>query len=368
MTSTVARLQEQVETLFNNMSALRSEALRLAPIHDRAGLPAPAAMAATTPSSSASQPVAGPRPTLPHVADAGFRGPTSAHFNLDIAKNTLHKLGYSNVGAGSSLDGGPPGAVDTPNMSPTLASQVVVDTPAHHRSVDPLWDYDKDEIIRLCRIHEEEINVIYPVCTVESVIKHAKFLVSCMDAVRRGTLAQDLSETMNDAKSLLLKIIMCIGLVVEEHGNSARASRLFESLRPTADKLLMSDPSDVAYLPFLVLVGAYRFLANEEILCWRTIGQVARHCIELGLHRRHTTSRIQDDEVRRNAIHSFWTAYILDRRWSFATGLPYVLQDGDIDSHLPPPVRKPFLSPFLTPRGPADADFSRTSSLSYSPW
>jgi hypothetical protein len=85
--------------------------------------------------------------------------------------------------------------------------------------------------------------------------------------------------------------------------------------------------------------AGYRFLANDEILAWRVIGQAARHCIELGLHRRDAVMQIVDEEERRNAIHTFWTAYVLDRRWSFGTGLPYVVADEEIDPNLPYPVR-----------------------------
>ena len=34
----------------------------------------------------------------------------------------------------------------------------------------------------------------------------------------------------------------------------------------------------------------------------------------------------------------FWTIYSLDRRWSLGTGLPFVIQDEDIDPNLPEPV------------------------------
>ncbi len=37
-------------------------------------------------------------------------------------------------------------------------------------------------------------------------------------------------------------------------------------------------------------------------------------------------------------INSFWSAYVLDRRWAFGTGLPYVVQDEEIDPDLPMPV------------------------------
>ncbi|KAK7995081.1 hypothetical protein PG990_013854 [Apiospora arundinis] len=218
------------------------------------------------------------------------------------------------------------------------------------RPIDPLWEYDKDEMIRLCRVHEEEIGIMYPVIQIEHVINHVKFLCSWKDAVKKnfGQPTQGQGDGIADTKSLLLKIVLCIGLVIEEHGTSERADRLFESMRSRLERMLITDPSDVANLPILALVAGYRFLTNDEILSWRIIGQVARHCIELGLHRRETIMRIKDESERRDAIHTFWTAYILDRRWSFGTGLPYVLQDGDIDSQLPGPDEHPFLHAMIS--------------------
>lgn len=69
------------------------------------------------------------------------------------------------------------------------------------------------------------------------------------------------------------------------------------------------------------------------------IGLASRLCLELGLHRRQTLlNGFSNDEERSWAIKLFWSIYVLDRRWSFGTGMPFALQDADIDPHLPEPV------------------------------
>lgn len=83
----------------------------------------------------------------------------------------------------------------------------------------------------------------------------------------------------------------------------------------------------------------YHFTRDDEGLAWRVSGLAARHCLELGLHRRDTYATLfpnPDDQAV--AIRTFWTIYVLDRRWSFGTGMPFALQDADIDSNLPKPV------------------------------
>ena len=63
-------------------------------------------------------------------------------------------------------------------------------------------------------------------------------------------------------------------------------------------------------------------------------------CIELGLHRRDSLFKAMvDEEERKDAIKLFWSIYVLDRRWSFGTGMPFAVQDLDIDPNLPEPVR-----------------------------
>ena len=62
-------------------------------------------------------------------------------------------------------------------------------------------------------------------------------------------------------------------------------------------------------------------------------------CIELGLHRRDSLYKfIADPEERTSVLKLFWSIYVLDRRWSFGTGMPFALQDADIDPNLPEPV------------------------------
>jgi hypothetical protein len=82
----------------------------------------------------------------------------------------------------------------------------------------------------------------------------------------------------------------------------------------------------------------YFFHRDDEALAWRIIGLAARQCLEMGLHRRETYDIFTDAEERNTAIRTFWTVHILDRRWSFGTGMPFALQDADVDPNTPKPV------------------------------
>ena len=59
----------------------------------------------------------------------------------------------------------------------------------------------------------------------------------------------------------------------------------------------------------------------------------------MGLHRKKSLlENFPDEKIRRLATRAFWCVYVLDRRWSFGTSLPFALGDRDIDPELPEPV------------------------------
>lgn len=78
-------------------------------------------------------------------------------------------------------------------------------------------------------------------------------------------------------------------------------------------------------------------------MAYRVVGLAARMCFELGLHRRDALKvsfPIEDQWPDVSKV--FWSVYILDRRWSLGTGLPFGIQDEDIDPNLPGPVSSPW--------------------------
>ncbi|KAK7424761.1 hypothetical protein QQX98_000344 [Neonectria punicea] len=323
VTSQIGRLQEEVGWLHHTVKILQSESSRMNSIGDRA-LPLGASTVAPSPSQSSSS----LHRDGPHSRYGAFRGPTSMAFSLDVANNTISNMGYRGISDGDE-NGHPVDEMGVQMMN---------------RPVDPILEFDKDEMVRLCRLHEEEIGIMYPVLNVQTVISHAKGLASFLDTIRH----QNPMELMNDEKTLQLKIVMCCALVVEEHGHSDKAIRLYDSMETVLNRKLMAEPADVSSLPLLALVAGYRFLSNDEVLAWRVMGQVARLCLELGIHQRMGLVKIQDEDERKNALNSFWSAYVLDRRWAFGTGLPYVVQDEEIDADLPFPKEHPYLVAMIT--------------------
>ncbi|ELQ37282.1 fungal specific transcription factor domain-containing protein [Pyricularia oryzae Y34] len=356
MTEQIAKLQEQVNTLFDNMNSLRQDTLHqdsrhhhTSPSADPRNGPAVTSLLAPSVSNSTSSNTdpALQRQSLPPFPPPGFRGPTSSLYGVNVAKTSMHNMGYNNDGNDDNIAA----AEEALEMSPPgmIPASLPLDPSAPKRATDPLWLYDKHEMLRLCRVHEEEIGIMYPVINIETVMEHARNLASWMEATKRkdenAALIQDVD--LMDIPTLRLKIIMCCAMVVEGHGHSPKATELFETIRHILDRKLMSEPSEVANLPVLCLYAGYRFLNNEEIFAWRVVGQVTRLCLVLGLHRREGLMKIPEED-RNTAITTFWASYVLDRRWSFGTGLPFAVQDDMIDPRLPRLDEYPYLAAMIS--------------------
>jgi hypothetical protein len=192
------------------------------------------------------------------------------------------------------------------------------------------------------------MGLMYPIVNIEVMISHAINLYRYLGAATRTGLVKDARtsrEGINDPNSSVLKMVMACALAVEGSGQSELGRQLFESVREATDSIIHNEVVDIKSLPLLTLVAMFHFHCDEEPLAWRMIGQVARMCIELGLHRRDALVKIMPDEDdRASAVRLFWSVYVLDRRWSFGTGLPFAIQEGDIDPALPDPVSSGQLS------------------------
>ncbi|TQV90258.1 fungal specific transcription factor [Cordyceps javanica] len=272
-------------------------------------------MIAPSPSHSS---ISGRQPNIGQArAPGAFRGSASTSHMIGIAQNNI-EITHPDL---------------QDSTSRTESSQPVI------AGVDPILEYSRDEMVRLCQVHDDEVGIMYRVVDMGSVTEHARSIAAQFDSLRQQPSAQ----LLTDDRTLELKIVMCYALAVEEGGPSARAQKLFDSIEPVLNRKLLAEEVCISSMPFLCVFAGYRFLTDNEGLAWRVIGQVCRLCLQLGLHRSQVHQAIVDAKERQLALNSFWSAYVLDRLWAFNTGLPYVLQDADIDPKLQYPTEKPYL-------------------------
>lgn len=243
MNAQIASLQEQVDNLYANLSAMRSngEALTYPP--------APQSERSMSMSQSAQpvSPLSRYRSTPKHPS---YRGPTSSAFSLDVAKTTLHNMGYQGL-----VDEGMVTQDPTPIGSPPAAQPPSLPNTNGSMPRDPLWSFDKEEMIRLCRVYEEEMGIMYPVVDIEKVIIHGTNLYNFLGAASRtGLTSSSGQKGINDDGSCVLKMVLACAAAVEGDGNSEIGNRLFESVREIADRILHSEVIEVKNLPFLALM------------------------------------------------------------------------------------------------------------------
>ncbi|KAH0536181.1 hypothetical protein FGG08_006920 [Glutinoglossum americanum] len=325
MNAKIASLQEQVDTLFANINGLRNHDISTSVISsDQTHFRRPSISA-----SQASITVGSPSQNRPRVPR--FQGPTSTAYSFDVANSSLQTMGI-HPGLGGPVDEGPTTKDSTPAGSLS---------PPAHPTKDPLWLLSKEEAIRLARVYEEEMGITYPILDIEETIRHASALYSFIGAATRSGLArvdQPGADGLGDDDTNILKMVIASALMTEGSGQSSLGARLFESVKMSAERRLWSPQVDRKGLVLLVLISIYHFHQDEEALAWRIIGLAARMCLDLGIHRRETLLRnFEGEEEQSQAIKLFWSIYVLDRRWSFGTGMPFALQDSDMDPTLPEP-------------------------------
>jgi hypothetical protein len=127
-------------------------------------------------------------------------------------------------------------------------------------------------------------------------------------------------------------------MVLEGHGNNELGKSMYASIKHATDTM-MATPRTLTSVALLVVTATFHFWMSDESQAWRSIGFAARISFEIGLHRRDTLSSLfPNDADFRSAVRVFWAVYALDRRFSFGTGMPFAVQDSDLDPELPEPV------------------------------
>lgn len=168
-----------------------------------------------------------------------FQGPTTSAFSFDLAKSSLQQRGVIGVVDGDDEDADGD-LTQEPSPMPSPPS------PARD-SVDPLWMIGESEALRLCRVYEEEMGIMYPVLEVEELLGQVHVLYG--DGGLDGGI-------LEEGDVHVLRIVLACALAAEASGGSELAVRLFESVRVVADDCVWGAP-DINRIIFLTLVVSY---------------------------------------------------------------------------------------------------------------
>lgn len=160
------------------------------------------------------------------------------------------------------------------------------------------------------RTYDEEIGMQYPVLDIEAMIGRIR--------TARETKCRD-DRCIEDIACLVICLVSCLtaSAVVDI------ASPLVHEIFSAAIVRVHTEVVEEGDLVLLILASMFFFLSDREVEAWRCIGTVMRLLHEMCTHSSedHGVSGIL-----------YWTAYTLDRRWSFGTGLPFAFADAETTS------------------------------------
>ena len=258
MDAHIASLQAQVDTLFSNLSSLRSH-VETGTISSNASpfpneqYPRPLSISQASgtgapPNGRANQPAKHPR----------FHGPTSSAFNFGVAKTSLQSMGITgpdDAGEDSAFttDPTPMGSPPLPPLAPPPSAHV--DQPVLHTSKDPMWAMNKDEAVRLCHVWHEEMGLMYPVLEIRQITQHTTLLYTFMEAAHRTRLVEISlpgADTISDERTITLKLVLATALILEGSGKCELGTAMFDSVRSKVEGVLLA-PVSVAGIQMLTI-------------------------------------------------------------------------------------------------------------------
>ena len=239
MNAQIQSLQDQVNDLYGQLSALRG------------GAPAPSYVQHGMPQESSTS-YRSAEPQQARGGHAQYQGHTSNQYNFEVAKSSLQTMGIAEPETG---DDGAGGEID-PALGVPIQHQAPMAPMVTQFQKDPLWQLSKGEALRLCRIYDEELGQMYPLLDMEKTINHASLLFTFTEAAaRNGLLRRDKPglEAMGGKNVNIVKLILANALMIEEYGCSELGRALYESCREQVESKL-TGPIEIKDLVLLVMV------------------------------------------------------------------------------------------------------------------
>lgn len=210
-------------------------------------------------SDSISQPASGQRSFRPlsSTRKPSFQGPTTYGYSFDLAKSSLQRRGI--VERNESGDG-------DMTQEPSPVSSPSTDNEAEPtRLGDPMLDIGKPEALRLCRVYEEEMGIMYPVLELPQLLQQVQLLYGPMDPILQSQASQPTNGgvDLDDADVHILRLVFACALTAEGSGRSELAIRLFQSVREVADNSVWGPP-DIKNIILLTLLVSYYLFRQDR--------------------------------------------------------------------------------------------------------
>lgn len=113
-----------------------------------------------------------------------------------------------------------------------------------HPSKDPIWHVNRDEAIRLIRVYQDDMHVMYPLLSIPDLLAYVDKLFAFMESAQRtGLMMSSLpgADAIDDEETNILKIVLATAMVVEGSGRSELGRAMYSYVQPSIDALLLGE-------------------------------------------------------------------------------------------------------------------------------
>lgn len=191
--------------------------------------------------------------------ETNFQGPTTSAFSFDLAKSSLQQRGIveRNEGGDGDMTQEP-----SPLASPSAPHQDL----EIRQVVDPLWALPKTEALRLCRVYEEEMGIMYPVLDLSELLDQVEILYGTVNHSIDPDAQLRQRKSLDREDVYVLRLVFACALTAEASGRSEQAIALFDSVREVQDNCVWGPP-EIKSIVFLTLVVCVRLRTGGINLC-----------------------------------------------------------------------------------------------------
>ncbi|KAH6979088.1 hypothetical protein EDB82DRAFT_448697 [Fusarium venenatum] len=285
------------------------------------------------------------------VTSQNFYGPTCPDYALNVGQLKLrHSLHQRQVQLASIHEDGDPDE-DEPeiqdgqfSMSPHTIDKGDPAMLLTFRSVIGL-----QEAIQLLYVYQEVVGELHPVVDIDGLVMQTRSWYADAGAGVWDVVA---ASTGAEAYELLLIMNLCLAIALRADsklGSMNTESLLRDSFQDAVNAKLAAPANSIKHATIIFLKGWYDFFQDMPRSAWRMCGIAGRMLMELGLHNaavfKHT---LKSEAQRTEACTLVSSIVILDRQWSYATGLPIQFHETSFSSISTSSVKHPYLKAMLS--------------------
>ncbi|KAK0383882.1 hypothetical protein NLU13_7974 [Sarocladium strictum] len=290
-----------------------------------------------------------------------FYGPTSPEFSLIAAKNKLSQekdqsrnpagetRGASSLCEDMSDEEDHESAVldDSGYGSPPKPNGAHQPSPGllHFTNV-----MSKTEAIRLLSVYQEIIGEIHPICDIESLTSQLDRWFGWLNCTTKWDSASrpNFDMVQDTDELLILNLALTTAMSAEAVSRSSLAKQLYEGFKHIVLAKLVAPVNTEKDVAITLMMGFYAYFNCELHTAWRMCGLAGRMAMQLGMHSRDMTQRMEREGCGTELATLTCSLVVLDRQLSAASGLPPNFNFADFDSALPNATQTPYLKAMMS--------------------